>query len=317
LSENFQDWPSTRTIYPNPLDCNKNNRLTDFNWKNMRIHRPSGEAGANINIYLVSAEIQHFCDTQSGTYYTIDSLINTSDRLGPSNPVVSVGNITLLDSANNIFPTDPVTGERLRRGALIVGQLPSISLIQYTTSSFGSKRGFTLEYSLDRGKTWIVLRKEHGKSLDSTLTTSGYMLANSPKGIVWEENVELNDAMLRFTINANQPQIVRIHDLRIFGVSPLREDCDDSEFEAIYGVNWGEWMGVEENLVTGPSLSFDGNTLRISGNPKRTEIINLAGQVIDIFGNDVLINLSGLSKGIYFVKCQDGSGMISRLKVKI
>lgn len=315
LAENFQDWPNTRAN-SDPMRCNENHRIDNFQWKYMRIHRPSGESGALVNVYLVSAEIQPFCDTQSGLTFLTDTVININKgNCGPSNPGVTSGNITLYDSTY-LFPKDP-TGANFRRGALIVGQLPSITLIQYTTSSFGAKRGFTLDYSTDRGKTWTILRREHGKTIDSTKTTSGYQLTYSTRGIVWEENVDLTDAMIRFRINDDQPQLARIHDLRIFGTSPLREDCDDTQFENAYGVDWGAWLGIDRNPEVETKMSFDGRTLKISGYPQWTQIINLAGQVLYNFGNDQIINLDNLTKGVYTVRSKDASGMMKRFKICI
>jgi hypothetical protein len=316
FNENFKDWPNTRTFSSNPVDCNLNDRTTNFNWQNLRVHRASGESGCLLNLYLISAEIQPFCDTQSGTTFLTDTTINTSTKLGRSNPGVSIGNITLLDSAN-VFVNDPATGLRRRRGALIVGMLPSITLIQYTTSSYGAKRGFTLEYSIDHGLNWIILRKEHGKSNDTTMTTSGYQLANSPKGVIWEEQVDLADAMLRFTINANQPQIVRIHDLRIFGSSPIREDGDDRDYEAISQIEWGDWLGVNRPTADPSHITFSNNILRISGNPVWTKVINLTGQNVRTFANEQLINLSDLCQGVYLIQSKDQNNRISRSKIKI
>jgi hypothetical protein len=314
INENFRDWPNTRTYSTNPVDCNLNNRTTQFNWQNIRVHRASGEFGCLANIYLITAEIQPFCDTQSGTSYLTDPTINTSTQLGPSNPGVSVGNITICDSAS-VFPLDE-NGNRLRRGALIVGQISNITLIQYTTSSFGVKRGFTLEYSTDQGRNWIVLRREHGKSIDSTVTTSGYQLANSPKGVVWEEQVNLEDAMLRFTINVNQPQIVRIHDLRVFGSLPLFADMDDSSYETNSLINWGNWMGVNRVTEDFAQITFSNDILRISGNPVWTKVLNIAGQNVCTFANEQMISLSDLSKGIYLIQTKDQNGLISREKIR-
>lgn len=311
ISENFQDWPNTRTYSSSPLDCNMNNRETQFNWQYMKVHRSSGEGGSLANIYLISAEIQPFCDTQSGLIYSSgDTVINlNAGKCGPTNPGVSSGIITLYDSTY-AYPKDS-QGNNFRRGAIVIGQIPSISLIQYTTSSFGGKRGFTLEYSTDRGKTWTILRREHGKSIDSTLTTSGYMLAYSTRGIIWEEQVNLENAMLKFTINQNQPQLLRIHDIRVFGSSPLREDMDDSEWEASTGINFGNWMGINPVLKTKAEIVYSNGMLQVSGNPVWTKIMNIAGQNVRTFANEQRMSVSGLTKGVYLVESKDQSGLIS------
>jgi hypothetical protein len=315
VSENFQDWPNTRTYSASPLDCNLNNRISNFNWQDIRIHRPSaGETEAVVNFYLIGAEIQPFCDTQSGTDYLTDTTINTGTKLVPTNPGVSSGNICLYDSTF-LFPTYAGTTNTVRKGAFIVGQVPSITLIQYTTSSFGARRGFKLDYSIDRGITWTLIRKEHGKSLDSTVTTSGYQLPNSPKGVIWEDNITLEDAMLRFTINDNQPQIARIHDIRIFGNSPLREDMDDTEYETNSGIVWGNWLGVNRVTTEKATIQLANGMLRVSGNPVWTKVNNLAGQCVRVFANEQMMNLSDLNKGVYLIQSKDMSGLVSLGKI--
>jgi len=316
ISENFQDWPNTRTYSASPLDCNFNNRETQFNWQDIRIHLPtSGETGTTVNFYLVSCEIQPFCDTQSATFYLNgDTAINANaGKFGLSNPGVTSGAIAIYDSSY-LFPKYE-NGDTIRRGAFIVGQIPSIRMIQYTTSSFGPKRGFNLEYSLDRGKTWIMLRKEHGKSLDSTLTTSGYQLTHSTRGIVWEEKVSLENAMLRFSANRDQPQIVRIHDVRVFGDLPLFENMDDTEFETNSGIAWGDWMGLKNANAEPARIQMVNGVLRISGNPVWTKVVNLAGQCVRTYANDPMINLSDLKKGVYLIQSKDEIGLVSMGKV--
>jgi hypothetical protein len=313
LIENFQNWPSTRTYSSDPLKCNDNSRTTNFNWANYRIRRFSGETEYYANVYLHNVEIQPFCDTQSGVYYTLDptnvKLPTTgNDHQGPSNVGVSRGNLMVLD-------TTAIGGVPYSTGYVVIGQMNRVKLIQYTTSSFGSRRGFKLEYSYDRGKTWIILRNERGQgSTDSTISTSGYQLWTSPRGIIWEENVNLSNVMLRFSKATLNSQLFRIHDLRIYGRA-LSSDMDDSEFELNSGINWGEWMGVARNTSSTFKMMCNNGRLQLSEPSKWVKITNLAGVQVRYEAEAQLIDVTELPAGLYLVKACNTNGQIITGKI--
>lgn len=309
LIENFQDWPNTRTFSINPDDCNINNRTLNFNWQNHRFRRYSGETEWFASVYLHNCEIQPFCDTQSGLYNTQGQNTGSGDKMGPSNPGVSVGNITVLDATT-------INGTDYNQGWIVIGEMKRVKLIQYTHSNFGSRRGFRLEYSYDKGLTWIMLRNERGQaSTDSTASTSGQNLWNSPKGIIWEEEVNLSNVMLRFTRSSVNAQMFRIHDLRIFGRA-LSADMNDSEFETNTGITWNDWILVGNRRVNSGSLkiSFVNSVLNLSEQVEWIKVTNLSGQVIRQYGQEQLIDMSDLPSGMYLVQAKDMTGRIVNAK---
>ncbi|MDP4276698.1 MAG: hypothetical protein Q8914_03595 [Bacteroidota bacterium] len=311
LSENFQNWPSTRTYSSDPLQCNATDRATNYNWTNIRIKRTSGTSGFKANVYLHNCEIQPFCDTQSGTFYAIDTAVYPNaarDHIGLTNPGVSVGNITVLDTTTiNEVPYD--------KGWVVVGQMMHIDLIQYTISNFGNKRGFRLEYSKDQGKTWVLIRNERGNNVNDTInSTSRESLNNSPKGTVWEDQISLDDVMLRFSrANANA-QLFRIHDLRIYGIG-LLEDMNDDAFEANSGITWGEWMGVDKTKAGEQSIRFCNGIVNFSEVPVWSKVSNLYGQTVRSYDDQQVINLTDLPKGVYFVRMCGLNGKTKATKI--
>jgi hypothetical protein len=313
LSENFQDWPSTRTYSSDPLKCNDNNRATQYNWTDMRIKRPAGNTQYYANIYLHNCELEPFCDTQSGTYFAIDTTVYpraARDHIGPSNPGVSVGNIMVLD-------TTTINSVPYSTGWVVVGQMMHVDLIQYTISDFGNKRGFRLEYSKDQGKTWTMIRNERGNSVtDSINSTSLESLDNSPKGTVWEDQISLDDAMLRFTKAKANPQLFRVHDLRIYGVA-LFEDMNDAAFETNSGITWGAWMGVANAETEKISIKFSNGIINFSEIPAWSRVTNLFGQTVRSFENQQVVNITDLSKGIYIVQVCGADGKTKTAKISI
>jgi len=310
LIENFQNWPNTRTYSADPNDCNINNRATNFNWQNYRFRRYSGETEWFASVYLHNCEIQPWCDSQSGLYNTQGLNTGSGDKMGPTNPGVSVGNITVLDGTT-------IGTTVYDQGWIVIGEMKRVKLIQYTHSNFGSRRGFRLEYSYDQGRTWIMLRNERGQaSSDSTLSTSGQNLWNSPKGIIWEEEVNLSNVMLRFTKSSVNPQMIRIHDLRIYGRA-LSADMNDSEFETNTGVVWNDWISVGTRKVRGESLTIavNNSTLSLSMPVSWVRITNLSGQVLRQYVQEQLIDLSDIPAGLYLVQACDLSGKIVNGKI--
>lgn len=313
LEETFQDWPNTRTYSSDPLKCNDNNRQTQFNWANYRVRRFSGETEYYASMYLHNVEIQPFCDTQSGVFFALDptnvkAYKSGNDHLGASNPGVSVGTLTVLD-------TTSIGGVGYTPGYIVIGQMNRVKLIQYTTSNFGSRRGFKLEYSYDQGKTWIMLRNERGQvSTDSTTNTSGFALWNSPKGLIWEENVNLSNVMLRFSRSTVNAQIFRIHDIRIYGRA-LSADMNDTEFETNSGLNWGEWMGVSRASDIGYKMLCTNGMLQLSEPTRWVRIYNLAGRMVRYEEQAQYLDLTNLPKGVYLVKACNENDRVIRGKV--
>jgi hypothetical protein len=311
FSDNFQKWTSTRTYSSDPLQCNMNNRATNFNWQNIRIKLPAGNTPFYANLYLHNCEVQPFCDTQSGTFYAIDTAVYPNaarDHLGLTNPGVSVGNITVLDGTT-------IGDSVYDQGWIVVGQMLHLDLIQYTISNFGNKRGFRLEYSTDQGQNWILIRNERGNSVSDTLnSTSLESLENSPKGTVWEDQISLDNAMLRFTrANAN-PQLFRLHDLRIYGIG-LFEDMNDAAFEANSGQVWPDWMGVSKTTVQPLSWTSHQGIINFSDIPSWSRVINLHGQTVLRFENQQVLNLTELPKGMYMLQVCGRNGRVTTGKI--
>jgi hypothetical protein len=316
ISENFQDWPNTRTYSSDTLKCNDNNRVTQFNWTNMKFRRLSGVEGYHANIYLHNCEVQPFCDTQSGTYNMQGLNTGLSTYLGPNNPGVSRGNITILD-------TTTINGVPYNAGYVIIGKARRVYLIQYTISSFGVKRGFRLDYSTDNGQTWTLLRNETGQANADSSSTSMSALTNSPKGTVWEEQVVLKNAMLRFSRAKGKngvlvgvyAQLFRIHDLRIYGLA-LGSDMDDSEFEAASGISWVE-TGINSTRVNSFPFVYRDGILSLSDLAQNIQIFNVSGQCVRSFENLQIMNVSDLNKGVYIVRATWKNGQTNTGKFLI
>jgi hypothetical protein len=320
LNENFQDWASTRFLSSNPDSCNINTRETNFNWCDLRINRKSGSTSYKAHLYLHNCEVQPFCDTQSGLQYTLagNTYTNTGTSLGPTNSGVSVGNITILDQ--NI--TSTYTGHSHDSGWVVIGEIPYIQLIQYTTSSFGAKRGFRLEYSTDKGASWILIRNEYGQmNTNPLISTSGLALTNSPKGIMWEESVSLKNAMLRFRRAYPIGQLVRLHDLRIYGWE-LEEDMDDSGFETNSGVDWssviwsdGTYLSLSSTGSSSLKMLVSNGILNFSDVVTWARVTTISGQCIRSVENQQIVNLTDVPKGVYLVQACDGTGALKMAKI--
>jgi hypothetical protein len=190
-----------------------------------------------------------------------------------------------------------------------------LDLLQYTVSNFGNRRGFRLEYSIDQGQTWVLIRNERGNSVSDTInSTSLESLTNSPKGTVWEDQISLDDAMIRFTRSSVNSQIFRLHDLRIYGIG-LFEDMNDAAFETNSGIAWSDWMSTEQARHENMSIKYSNGILNYSDIPVWSRVMNLYGKTLRSYSDEQVINLTDLVEGVYMVQVcgKDGKTLTEKI----
>jgi len=331
VEENFRDWNYTDAEgfglkKPEVNTCATNARSDYENYSTFEVKRAvdsrQNKPNGKVTFFLDFCQIQPDCDTQSGTNYTLDSTVVNNDSKGPSWNNVSKGCISIYDNYSTVRPiTEGFSGDGA--GSFTTSLIPLLERVQYTTSSYGNKRGFNLEigYLLeDQTVYWDTLRYFTGNLTtirpDAFLTElSSYTLDNtsfieSNRGLVFEElfGSGVENVYLRFrpTDPKHNRQIVRIHDLRLYGNAP---DTD---------------AATNPNPVTGFSNVTMDTNLQIFGydghyklNKEANVIIyNFSGKVVKKINNVRDIELSDLSKGVYFVKANSKDGVTTRKIVR-
>jgi hypothetical protein len=263
--------------------------------------------------YLDLCAIQPECDTQSGTMYTLGE--TGSDNQGPSTTNVSVGAIVIYDNYNSLRPTTSgYLGNGL--GSLTTCKIPYLGAVRYTTSSYGRGRGFKLEKGVEvtqNGVTtvqWTTVRQFVGTNSvlnfpveDWTIPTTWTGQSKeywyySNTGWVFEDLIAETDVYLRWSA-ADSPgtQVVRLHDIRLYGDSPT-EIVNPYSYAS--GIN-----NVSQNNL---SILVNGEILTLSENAD-VDLFDLFGKHLKKVSNVSTISLSFLPKGaVYLVKATSSTG---------
>lgn len=331
VEEHFQDWNYTDAEgfglkKPEVNTCATNARSDYENYSTFEVKRAvdsrQNKPNGKVTFFLDFCQIQPDCDTQSGTNYTLDPTVVNGDSKGPSWNNVSMGCINIYDNYQTVRPvTMGFAGDGA--GSFTTSLIPLLERVQYTTSSYGTKRGFNLEigYLLeDQTVYWDTLRYFTGSLStmrpDAFLTElSSYTLDNtsfmeSNRGMVFEElfGSGVENVYLRFrpTDSKHNRQIVRIHDLRLYGTAP---DTDAA-------TNPNPVLGLD-NLAFDTNLKIFGYDGHYKMNKEADVIVyNFAGKVVRKFNNVRNLELSDLSKGVYFVKANTDEGVTTRKIVR-
>ena len=268
-----------------------------------RQNKPNGM----VTFFLDFCQIQPDCDTQSGTNYTLDSTVVNADSKGPSWNNVSKGCINIYDNYNTVRPvTQGFAGDG--SGSFTTSLIPLLERIQYTTSSYGRRRGFNLEigYLLeDNTVYWDTVRyltgsittcKPDAFAAEIAAEDNKVFFDESNRGFVFEElfgsGVENVYVRFRPTDPTQNRQIVRVHDLRLYGIAP---DTD---------------AATNPNPVSGldkPTSTSSFAIVGFRGQYKLTQtadvvVYDFAGKIVAQQKNVNELDLTASPKGVYFVR---------------
>jgi len=330
VEENFQDWNYTDAEGyglkdPTVNTCATNARSDYQDYSTFEVKRsvdsrqnmPNGK----LTFFLDFCQIQPDCDTQSGTNYTLDSTVVNNDSRGASWNNVSIGCINIYDNYSTVRPiTEGFSGDGA--GSFTTSLIPMLERIQYTTSSYGNKRGFNLEvgYLLeDQTIYWDTVRYFTGNlttcrpdavatELASYNTSTSFLETN--RGLVFEElfgsGVENVYIRIRPTNSLHNRQIVRIHDLKIYGTAPDTDAATNPN--PVQGIN---------DVKQDQALQIVG----YSGIYKLTKaadviVYDLKGCIVATRKNRTELNLTTLPKGIYFLRATTEAGMTTKKIVR-
>lgn len=167
--------------------------------------------------------------------------------------------------------------------------LEFVEAIQYSHSSCGgTKRGITVEFSIDNGETWDTLRYQPGNTYANSYskdiftgekTSNVYNCQTSAYGMLWEDAVYSENLMLRFLESAGQ--VVRLHDLKVFGTP---KECS-----------------AVEDYASKLAIRKAGNVVLFSKYVD-VRVFNLSGVMVKTGKNTRELDLSDLNNGAYIVK---------------
>lgn len=324
ISENFQDWDYTDAdgyglkTEASEASCATNARTDKDLYSTFTVKRPVNPAQGvtgNFAFYLDFCLILPNCDTQSGTLYTENpDGVGSGDNQGESWANVSVGSLNIYDNYQGIRPDSLGVGGD-GSGSLTTSKISKLERVQYTTSSYGKKRGFNLEIGFDLGDGTIAwdtlryipgskltpLRPEGDPSYDNIATPLDFEASN--RGWVFEEKFDpeiYQNVYLRWrpTNPDDNRQIVRIHDIKIYGVMNQSDVVTSSADLAVNDLN----------------ISYEGRLFRVS-KESRVAVYNLSGILVQRYDRTMQFDLSGLKSGVYIIKAKASNGNIATRKV--
>ncbi len=318
VEENFQDWDYTDAdgyglkTEKDLGGCASTARDDVDMYATFDVQRPidsrQGVTG-NFTFHLDFCLIQTACDTQSGEYYSLFGEAGLGgDNQGPTWTNVSAGSIAIYDNFNTVRPvTMGVGGDG--SGSITTSKITTLERVQYTTSSYGKKRGFNLEigYEYDGTIYWDTVRYMTG-NLNTTRPDAvasevdGYIFDESNRGWVFEEKFNpafTTNVYLRFrpTAPLENRQIVRIHDLKIYGEMSQEDATPVAKVEDNY------------NLIMGTNGYYQ------STEPVDVSVYNLSGSIVKQFTNTTTYNITDLTSGIYIIRAVTTSGKMVVRKV--
>lgn len=330
VEEHFGDWNyKDQDGYglkdPAMNTCASNARTDYQNYSTFDVKRAvdarQNKPNGMVTFFLDFCQIQPDCDTQSGTNFTLDSTVVNNDSKGPSWTNVSKGCISIYDNYSTVRPvTQGFEGDGA--GSLTTSLIPLLERIQYTTSSYGNKRGFNLEigYLLeDNTVYWDTVRyltgnittcKPDAFAAEVAAEDNKVFFAESNRGFVFEElfgsGVENVYVRIRPTHATQNRQIVRVHDLRLYGIAP---DTDAA-------TNPNPVSGIDQPTSTS-SFAIVG----FKGQYKLTQtadvvVYDFAGKIVAQQKNVNELDLTASPKGVYFVRAtQPSTGAVVTKKI--
>lgn len=323
ISENFQDWDYTDAdgyglkTEASEASCATNARSDVDLYSTFDVLRPidaSQGVTGNFAFHLDFCLILPNCDTQSGTLYTENpDAVGNGDNQGASWTNVSLGSLNIYDNYQGVRPdTMGVGGDG--SGSLTTSKISKLERVQYTTSSYGKKRGFNLEIGFDMGDgtiAWDTLRYIPGSKLtplkpegDYSSITSSTDFEESNRGWVFEEKFDpeiYQNVYLRWrpTNPADNRQIVRIHDIKIYGVMNQADVVTSAPAD------------IAANDL---NISYEGRLFRVS-KESQVAVYNLSGILVQRYDRTMQFDLSDLKSGVYIIKAKANNGNVATRKV--
>lgn len=283
MNENFQNWTSYTSITDTSVFVTGGTAACSSIWypdtTNIKVpvYSNSTKTGDSCALRLVSCAVAPSYWSQ----YHYDPTKTTYSSTLASKGYVEIGRTTSAP----IAPSE---------GALITPVFSYVEGIQYSFSSTGgNKRGFTLWYSTDKGVTWTALRNETG----STGGTGGVNLLASGYGILFEDLVELSNVMFKFTTCSTNVQIVKIHDL------------------IVYGTYATTTAGVSSATSSSLQITTSQNYITTS-QEANVNIYTISGSAVSSEKNVTEVSTENLPSGVYIVKATSVSdGSVKTVKI--
>lgn len=177
-----------------------------------------------------------------------------------------------------------------------------VEVIQYSHSSCGgNKRGVLVEYSIDNGETWDSLRYQPGNSYSQSFTSDIITRERTPNtfrcdpsayGMLWEDAIYSENLMIRFLESGGQ--VVRIHDLKVYGTIVDTKTSKIKSDLAIRNIN---------NVVTFSKVVD-------------VKVYTASGALVKSSNNTRELNLSELNNGVFIIRAAFGNQVVSKKIVK-
>lgn len=203
-------------------------------------------------------------------------------------------------------------GFRTLAGEFIVdlSNIAYLEGIQYSHSSCGGKkRGFVLSLSIDAGETWDTIRYQSGNHVTSftrdpfdwSTTPNDFTCEPSASGMLWEDALYLSknegdSFMLKFeACNDENPQAVRIHDLKIYG--EIDTETLVKDFSSPIEIRIGQHA-----VYTSEKTAI--------------EIYSIAGNLLATVENSNVISTRNLDHGLYLLMVKNGNRLITQKFIK-
>lgn len=277
VNENFQNWEKTHSVATQEIITAGGSAGVSSTWVDKTVYVPAvTDENVKIAIDLISCAVAP--DFHSQYYYNDDMQDFPKD-------LVSKGFVEL--GRTNYPPVAPSMGE------FIIRNLEYVEGLQYSyTSSGGNKRGFELFMSVDDGATWTSIRHETG---NFNTSTSGIDVQASGYGLRFEDAVYESNVSFKFTVSSINPQIVRLHDLKIYGSA-------------------GTGNSIE--LESGASFKIKNTKQEISLTANAdVEIYSTTGTLVKAAQNATNLNITDLPSGVYVVKAVSVEGISLNKKI--
>lgn len=261
IDEDFQDWEATPTVQTDSCES--------FD------HQPGPVdieitlvTGGKATITLIKYAISPLCNSKY-----VNRGDATENTEGVTTGFVSISKVEEV--------TDTL-------GEFIISKLSNVTKIEYGFSCTGSNRGIRLYTSTDDGANW-----------DGPVGGEHYLEGNSQLGVYVEEEINLDNVMLKFTSGLKQSdgtsQNSRIHNILVYGVPGSPE------------------TGLTDHKVADLTAYYvPGKGLVIRGDVYETAIYDLMGRMVkrsNTIGNHTL-DISDFSDGVYILKATNADGKV-------
>ncbi len=238
-------------------DCSTSTSYSDTHFAGTETNQIALLNGGTVNFTLTDYAVNTVCSAKK-----------------PDKQPEEVSNGYLSLNKTNLSAEPPTAGK------LVIGALPKITNVFFTLSATGTNRGCYLEYSTDGGNNWIKTQE------------SLYIGSNDTQGgNTFLTDINKENVMLRFS---TADQIIRIHDLKIYGKSNTA------------------LKNIKENAF---DLTVSNNVL-YSSEVVSMMIYNVSGVVVKAEKSANQLSLNNLLSGLYIVKAINSEGNVVTKKIK-